>query len=78
METSTLYSSFIGKFFSFYPTYKEWKPFIILSTIVDIGLFILPIRNGNVQSAENTRCRYKLFILPIRNGNQVKTCYVKS
>ncbi len=37
---------------TFYPTYEEWKLLLIYLFTVQIYLFILPMRNGNITARE--------------------------
>ena len=54
-----------------YPTFKEWKHFIIADNdIVIMPVYILPLRNENINANVSLEERYAgVYILPLRNEN---------
>jgi len=52
-----------------YPTYEEWKPYILPFGYNAPPVLILPMRNGNPDRRQNEPGKIMVLILPMRNGN---------
>ena len=54
---------------TFYPTYEEWKQFLIHFAIVSCETFYPTYEEWKPEVIVNTLREHRLFILPMRNGN---------